>query len=89
MCVCVCVYTFCDVVKRVDLRENMLFAETSLVKPESLYAYYNAMLIQRINFLLCVIFRQHDPPVRYHSYLQNRCSLYNSFTVEASHPVRP
>ena len=37
--------------KRVDLRKNMLFGETSLVKPESLYAYYNAMLIQRINFL--------------------------------------
>ena len=40
---------FCDVVKRVDLRRNMLFGETSLVKPESLYAYYNAMLTQRIN----------------------------------------
>ena len=36
--------------KRVDLRENMLFGQTSRVKPESLYAYYNAMLIQRINF---------------------------------------
>ena len=30
---------------------NMLTGETSFVKPESLYAYYNAMLIQRINFL--------------------------------------
>ena len=29
----------------------MLFEETSLVKLESLYAYYNVMLIQRINFL--------------------------------------
>ena len=29
----------------------MLFGETSLVKPESLYAYYNAMLFQKINFL--------------------------------------
>ena len=43
--------TFCDDVKRVDLRKNMLFGETSLVKPESLYAYYNTLLIQRINFL--------------------------------------
>ena len=37
--------------KRVDLHKNMLFGETSLVKAESLYASYNAMLIQRINFL--------------------------------------
>ena len=44
----VCMY----VVKRVDLHKNMLFGETSLVKPESLYAYYNAMLIQKINFLI-------------------------------------
>ena len=29
----------------------MLSGEMSLVKPESLYAYYNAKLIQRINFL--------------------------------------
>ena len=43
--------TCCDDVKRVDLRKNMLFGETSLVKPESLYAYYNTLLIQRINFL--------------------------------------
>ena len=43
--------TFCDVEKRVDLRKNVLFGGTSLVKAESLYAYYNAMLIQRINFL--------------------------------------
>ena len=39
------------VVKRVDLRKNMLSGETSLVKAEYLYAYYNAMLIHRINFL--------------------------------------
>ena len=51
VCVCVCVCTFCDVVKRVDLSKNMLSGETSLVKAESLYTYYNAMLIQRINFL--------------------------------------
>ena len=61
VCVCVCVNAtcnlslklcrFCDVVKRVDLRKNMLFGETSLVKAESLYAYHNAMLIQKINFL--------------------------------------
>ena len=54
MCVCnlsMKLCTFCDVVKHVDLRKNMLFGETSLVKPESLYAYCNAMLIQRINFL--------------------------------------
>ena len=37
--------------KRVDLRKNMLLGETSLVKPESLYAHHNAMLIQRISFL--------------------------------------
>ena len=37
--------------KRVDLHKNMLFGETSLEKPESLNAYYKAMLIQRINFL--------------------------------------
>ena len=51
---CVCVFklcTFFDAVKRVDLRKNMLLGETSIVKPGSLYAYYNAMLIQRINFL--------------------------------------
>ena len=29
----------------------MLFGKTSFVKTESLYAYYNAMLIQKINFL--------------------------------------
>ena len=55
VCVCVCVNvtytlslklcTFCDVVKRVDLRKNMLFGETSLVTPESLYAYCNAVLM--------------------------------------------
>ena len=39
--------TVCDVVQRVDLRKNMLFGETSLVKQDSLYA----MLIQGINFL--------------------------------------
>ena len=39
------------VVKCVDLRKNMMSGETSLVKAESLYAYYNAMLIHRINFL--------------------------------------
>ena len=34
-----------DVVKRVDLHKNSLFGEleTSLIKPESLYAYYNLM----------------------------------------------
>ena len=37
--------TFCDVEKRVDLRKNVLFGGTSLVKAESLYAYYNALLI--------------------------------------------
>ena len=42
---------FCDIVKRVDLRKNMLFGETSLVKAGSLYAYFNAVLILRINFL--------------------------------------
>ena len=48
----VCMYVcMCDVVKRVDLHKDMLFGETSLVKPESLCAYYNATLIQRINFL--------------------------------------
>ena len=47
----VCMYVCMYVVKRVDLHKNMLFGETSLVKPESLYAYYNAMLIQKINFL--------------------------------------
>ena len=56
MYVCICslslkLCTFCDVVKRVNLRKDMLFGETSLVKPESLYAYYNAMLIERMNFL--------------------------------------
>ena len=60
VCVCECyvsyilslkLCTFCDVVNRVDLRQNMLSGGTSLVKAESLYAYYNAMLIQRINFL--------------------------------------
>ena len=63
VCVCVCVYEtttcrlslklthFCDIMKCVDLRKNMLFREMSLIKPESLYAYYNSMLIQRINFL--------------------------------------
>ena len=36
-------------------RRIILFGETSLVKPESLYAYYNATLIQRLNFLdICV-----------------------------------
>ena len=35
----------------VDLRKNVPSGETSLVKPESLYVYYNGMLIQRINFL--------------------------------------
>ena len=45
VCMCVCMCTFCDV-KRVDLHKNTLFGETSLVKPESLYAYYNAMLIR-------------------------------------------
>ena len=52
VCVCLCEYYVkpCDV-KRVDLRKNTLFGETSLVKPESLYAYCNAMLIQGINFL--------------------------------------
>ena len=39
------------VVKRDDLRKNMMFRETSLVKAESLYACYNAKLIHRINFL--------------------------------------
>ena len=62
-CMCVCVNatcilslklcTFCDVVKRVDLCKNMLSGETSLIKAESLYAYYT-MLIQRINFLICM-----------------------------------
>ena len=42
---------FCDIVKCVDLRKNMLFGETSLIKAGSLYAYFNAVLIQRINFL--------------------------------------
>ena len=54
VCVCmwyVCMCTFWDVVKRVDLHKNMLFGETSLIKAESLYAYYNAILIQKINFL--------------------------------------
>ena len=58
MCVCVnttCILclklcTFCDV-KCVDLRKNMLFGEKSLEKAESLYVYYNAMLIQTINVL--------------------------------------
>ena len=62
VCVCVCVRvnttynlslklcTLCDVVKRVDLRKNVLSGETSLVKAESLYACYNAMLIQTIHF---------------------------------------
>ena len=58
VCVCVnatCILslklcTFCDV-KCVDLRKNMLFGEKSLEKAESLYAYYNAMLIQTINVL--------------------------------------
>ena len=65
VCVCVCVNatcnlslklcTFCDVVKHVDLRKNMLFGEISLIKAEFLDAYYNAMLIQRINFFgVCV-----------------------------------
>ena len=44
---------FCDV-KCVDLHKNMLSGETSLIKAESLYAYYNAMLIQKINFLICM-----------------------------------
>ena len=35
----------------IALTMGMLFGEMSLVKPESLYAYYNALLIQRINFL--------------------------------------
>ena len=54
LCVClsICMYVCMYVVKRVDLHKNMLFGETSLVKPESLYAYYNAMLIQKINFLI-------------------------------------
>ena len=65
VCMCICVYvcvnatctlslklcTFWDVVKRVDLRKNMLFGETSLVKAQSLYAYYNAVLFKRINYL--------------------------------------
>ena len=52
--------TFCDVVKRVDLRKNMLFGKTSLVKAESVYAYYNAMSVQRINFLgVCVCVCRH------------------------------
>ena len=46
----VCMYV-CSVLKRVYLRKNMLSGETSLVKAESLYAYYDAMLIKRINFL--------------------------------------
>ena len=64
VCMCICVYvcvnatcilslklcTFCDV-KRADLCKNMLFGETSLVKAQSLYAYYNAVLIHRINYL--------------------------------------
>ena len=51
VCMCLCVntmcnislklFTLCDVVKRVDLQKNMLFRET----PDSVYAYYNAMLI--------------------------------------------
>ena len=46
---------FCDIVKRVDLRKNILFRETSLVKPVSLHAYYNAMLIHIIKlFDVCV-----------------------------------
>ena len=67
-CMCACVNatcilslklcTFCDVVKRVDLRKNMLSGETSLVKAESLYAYYNAVLIQRINFLDMYVSRE-------------------------------
>ena len=54
-CVCVCLNTtcnlslklctFCGDVKRVDLRKSMLLGETSFVKPESLSAYYNAVLI--------------------------------------------
>ena len=37
VCMYVCkLCTFCDVVKRVYLRKNMLFGETSLVKPEFL-----------------------------------------------------
>ena len=30
---------------------QILLGKTSFVKTESLYAYYNAMLIQKINFL--------------------------------------
>ena len=54
--------TFCDVVKHVDLRKNMLFGETSFIKPEYLYAYYKAMLIQGINFTyiyVCVYMYEH------------------------------
>ena len=40
-----------SVLKCVDLRKNMLSGETSLVNAECLYAYYDAILIQRINFL--------------------------------------
>ena len=43
VCVCVCMHVC-------DMRKNMVFGETSLIKAESLYAYYNAMLIQKINF---------------------------------------
>ena len=35
----------------VGLHKSRLFGERLLVKPESLYASYNAMLIQRTNFL--------------------------------------
>ena len=57
---CACVFTTCNLSLKlhilccetcVVLRKNMLSGDMSLVKPESLYAYYNAKLIQRINFL--------------------------------------
>ena len=34
----------------------MLFGQTSRVKPESLYAYYNAMLIKRITLICMYVF---------------------------------
>ena len=57
VCMCICVnticnlslklFTLCDVVKRVLICNKNIccFRETSLVKPDSVYAYYNAMLI--------------------------------------------
>ena len=51
----VCMYVCMCVCAHFVMLCNMLSGETSLIKAEPLYAYYKAMLIQRINFLDVII----------------------------------